>query len=103
VLPYSDPVEVAAAAIVSQRRLGFHCEVLHTSWPSVSWGAALNKPAAVKPRAAREINDLRVMLFISVLAATKRWSAIDATGLRLLEKDLGHHSLVFVIQQMAMK
>src|ERR1700722_11246346 len=45
----------------------FHSEALHTSWPSVSWGAPLNKPRVVKPTAARDSNDLRVMLFMSPL------------------------------------
>ena len=44
--------------------LRFHSEALHTSWASAAWGAPPDRPSVVKPAAAPEISDLRVMLFM---------------------------------------
>src|SRR5579872_218104 len=86
---------IRAGSFTSSRNsASFHSEAFHTSWLSLMGGAALNKPSVVKYAAARDSNDLRVMLFMSIAPKHQLRPPIA----RLLEEDLRHHSFVLVIE-----
>src|ERR1700739_818144 len=81
----------------------FHSEAFHTSWASVASGTPLNRPTVSKPSAPRDTNDLRVtsLIFVLLVHNIENWSTPPSP--LLPEQNLGHHSLVLVIQQMAME
>src|SRR5579864_9291557 len=81
----------------------FHSEAFHIIWASVASGTPLNKPTVSKPSAPRDINNLRVtsLMFVPLLRSIGNESTPPSPSLP--EQDLGHHPLVLVIQQMAMK